>query len=141
MNTTKTLLAGVIAGVVAFLGGWLVYGMALQGFMEENLNQCASIPMDDMNMGLMFAGNLCWGLTYAFILAWAGTNSLMGGIKNAALIALFSSLSMTLQTHSMTTVYSNTTAIAVDVLASVVISSLMGAAIGWFYGRGAKSEA
>ena len=52
MNT-KTLIAGLVGGVAAFLLGWVVYGMALDAFMKENTNQCAALEMKDMNMMLM----------------------------------------------------------------------------------------
>ena len=140
MNT-KTLLAALVGAVVAFLCGFLIYGMLLETFMKENMNQCASLPMKEMNMVLMILANLVSGLVMALILSWAGVTTLMGGLTKGAIIGFMYSLCWGLMMLSMTTMYNNTTAFVVDVLVGMVMSGLIGGAVGWMLGRGKTAGA
>lgn len=140
MNT-KTLIAGLVGGVAAFLLGWVVYGMALDAFMKENTNQCAALEMKDMNMMLMVIGNLTSGLVMALILSWANVTNFMGGIMKAAIVGLLYALTFDLMMHSMSTYFSNSTALVVDVLASTVMTAIVGGLIGWMLGRGNSASA
>lgn len=135
MNT-KTLIAGLVGGVAAFFLGWIVYGMALDAFMRENTNQCAALDMKDMNMILMVIGNLTSGLVMALILSWANVTNFMGGIMKAAIVGFLYSVTFDLMMHSMSTYFSNSTALIVDILAGTVMTAIVGGVIGWMLGRG-----
>lgn len=135
MNT-KVLLGGVVGGVTFFLLGWLIYGIILTDFMTANFNQCMALPMDQMNLPLVFISNLCWALVLALTYYWSNTTEVMDGVKKAALIAVLVGLANALMMHSMTTLYSGFTAILVDVAALTVMLSVGGAVITWVMNRG-----
>jgi hypothetical protein len=137
----KTLIAGLVGGVAAFLLGWVVYGIALDAFMKENTNQCAALDMKDMNMMLMIIGNLTSGLVLSLILSWANVTNFIGGMMKGAIVGLLYALTFDLMMHSVSTYFSNSTALIVDVLASAVMSVIIGGVIGWMLGRGNSASA
>jgi len=58
----------------------------------------------------------------------------MAGAKTAGIIGLLLSASMDFGYYSMTTMYSNSTVIIVDIIAYTVYMSITGAFIGWGMG-------
>ena len=50
MKTDKLLLAGVLGGAVAFLLGYLVYGVLLTGFFEANLGSATGVMRGETEM-------------------------------------------------------------------------------------------
>jgi len=137
---TKTLLAGLAAGVASFFSGWFIFGMALDGYMKENTNQIMSLNMDQFNFAALFLGSLVWGMLYAIILSWANANSLISGLMKGALVGFLFALSLDLNIFSMTTMYNNTTVIFVDVIANTVSGAIVGAIVGLILGIGRGSS-
>ena len=131
MNT-KVIVGGIIAAIVMFLLGWLIYGVLLADIF----------PMDGepsgMAMGMIFASNLFWGLLLAYILGtWAGVSTPMGGAQAAVIIAILAGLSMDAMQMGLE-VMSMKQAI-IDVIAGAVLSGVAGAVIGWYNGRGSTA--
>jgi len=128
MNS-KVIVGGVIAAIVMFLLGWLIYGMLLSDIF----------PMDGepsgMTMGMLFLSNLFWGLLLAYILGtWAGVSTPMGGLQAAVIIAVLAGLSMDTMQYALGDITMKQA--VVDVIAGVVIGGIAGAVIGWYNGRG-----
>ena len=140
MNT-KTLLAALVGGVVAFFLGWLVYGMVLESFMKENMNQCMMKAMEDMVWWAMIASNLFWGLSLALLLSWAGVTTFMGGLTKGAIFGLVLMLSFDLQFWSMSSMFNNMNAMVVDVLCGTIMNALVAGVVGWMLGRGNAAAA
>ncbi len=59
----------------------------------------------------------------------------------AAIVGLLYALTFDLMMHSMSTYFSNLTALVVDVLASTVMTAIVGGVIGWMLGRGNSASA
>ena len=59
----------------------------------------------------------------------------------AAIVGLLHALTFDLMMHSMSTYFSNLTALVVDVLASTVMTAIVGGVIGWMLGRGNSASA
>ena len=47
MGNNKILIAGLVGGVVSFLAGYLIFGLALQGFAEANAGSVIANRADD----------------------------------------------------------------------------------------------
>ena len=119
MNTKNFLVAGTIGGIVNFLLGWVFYGMLFSAFFPEG---------EEMNLVFTFLGCLTSGLFIAFIFAkWARITAPLTGLKAGAIIGLFTSLSMNFFMFSNKAV--DYKYIALDTVISMVISSLVGAAV------------
>jgi hypothetical protein len=78
---TRTLLAALVGGVVAFLLGWLIFGMLLMGWMEAHMLSYPGLMKteEEMNLALMFLSNLCLALLLAWSFGRMGVNSLTEG--------------------------------------------------------------
>lgn len=125
MKTKNFLVSGVAAGVLNFLLGWLFYGILFKNIYPEGEN---------MNLVFTFLGCLTYGLFIAYIFTkWAGITIPITGIKAGAIIGFFTSLSMNLYMYSnMPPNYEN---MALDVVITIVISAVMGAAIAMINGK------
>ncbi|HSN47636.1 MAG TPA: hypothetical protein VLR29_02640 [Flavobacterium sp.] len=125
MNVKNFLVSGVIAGIINFLLGWVFYGILFKDIYPEG---------ETMNLVFTFLGCLTYGLFIAYVFTkWAGITNPVIGLKAGAVIGFFTSLSMNLYMYSNRPVnYQN---MALDVLITIVISAIMGAAIASINGK------
>lgn len=137
MNSSKTLIGALIAGIVSFFSGWLIYGILLASYMESNAMEC-SRPMEEMIMGGMVLSNLVAGLFYALIYSWSNIKGWIPGMQKGAILGLLYAVSLDAGMYSMTTMFSSINEIIVDVVASTAMATLTGAALGWWMGRGSE---
>ena len=134
----KILIGGLIGGIAAFLLGWVIYGMALQGLMEANTTEAAKTTMraeEDMVWWAMILGNLALGFLFALIYGrWANISTFKTGAIAGAVIGLLWGLSFDLMMYSMSTLYT-LTGVAIDVIAFAVMCALVGGIVAWWLGR------
>jgi hypothetical protein len=133
MNIKKLLAGGVAGGIAYFLLGWLIYGMALKGFMEAH--QVPGIMKSEAefmgNMHFMVISNLILGLMIAYIYSLANINSLMEGLKVGLIFGLLMALSFDLMMFAMSNMFDGMTSLAVDIAASTVFTGLGAAVVGF----------
>jgi phosphate/sulfate permease len=125
MKTKNFLVSGVVAGIFNFLLGWLFYGILFKDIYPEGEN---------MNLVFTFMGCLTYGLFIAYVFTkWAGITIPLTGIKAGAIIGFFTSLSMNFYMFSNKPVnYQN---MVLDVVITIVISAIMGAAVAAINGK------
>lgn len=135
------LLAGLAAGVAGFLAGWVLFGMLLMGYFEANMISYEGLMKgeDEMNLGVLFLGNVFFGL----LLSWAawrmGATNAMGGLRTGLVIGVLVYASMAMMFYSMWNLYANATAMVVDVLANTAWAGIMGLVAGLVLGMGKKA--
>lgn len=132
------LLAALAAGVVGFLLGWVIFGMALMGYYEANMMHYDGLMKaeGEMNLALMFLSNLCVGGVLAYCCHRMGATTLVGGAMTGAVIGFLFYLSVDLGFLSMMNMFANNTMVVVDVLANTVWAACMGAVAGVVLGIG-----
>lgn len=138
MSTNKILLAGVVGGVVAFLLGFICYGLLLGDFFASNMGSATGVMRGDAEMQWvpMVVGHLTWGMLFAVIYGrWASISTFGTGAQAGALIGVLVALSFDMIQLGSTHVSTLTGALA-DVVVLTVISAIIGGVVGWFYGRG-----
>ena len=140
MNT-KTLLAGLVGGVIAFLLGWAIYGYILKSMMEGHCNADMMKKEEDMVMWAMILSNLFWGYTMALVLSWANSKSFMDGLTKGAIFGVVLGLAYDLGLYGMANWFTDTTGMILDVIAGTIMSCVIGGVIGWMYGRGETASA
>ena len=96
-------------------------------------------PEGEMDLGLMFVSNLLFGGLLAWVALRTGKANLVGGAITGATVGLLVYLSIDLSFISMMNMYANTTMLVVDVLASTVWATGVGAVAGLVLGWGAKA--
>ncbi|NNE26398.1 MAG: DUF1761 family protein [Saprospiraceae bacterium] len=91
MNKT-TIFAGVAAGVVWYILGFLFYGMSglMDGYMTE-AGAAVMLPEENINMILLIVAHLVLGIVFAAIYSkWArGTHTFKHGAELGVMVALF----------------------------------------------------
>ena len=143
MNTNKFLIGGIIGGIANFLLGWLVWGTLLMSFMKEHTTEAGKAVMradENMIWWALIAANLLLGFLISYILNKAGVMSAGSGAAIGAVVGLLMSAVINLFNYAFMDL-GDTTAMVVDVLASTVVTAIVGAIIGWFNGRGVKAAA
>jgi uncharacterized membrane protein len=137
MNTNKFLVGGIIGGVTNFFLGWLIYGMMLMNFMQSHSNNASGVFRTEETMiwWALILGNLAFGFLLSYILNKSNVNSAMAGATVGAVVGFLMSLAIDFSIYAQVNLW-DTTAMAVDIIASTVMSAIAGAAIGWYLGRG-----
>lgn len=140
MNT-KTIVAGLLAGLVALVFGGLVYGMLLATTFAELSGSASGVTksneemMSGINILYLILGHLTLGLFLAYIYSkWANISTVAGGAKAGAIIGSFMAISwdlITLATTNVTTLQG----VILDVVIGIIMMSLAGAVVGWWLGR------
>ena len=140
MNTNKFLIGGIIGGVANFLLGWLIYGMLLMSFMQTHSNNSSGAfrAETDMVWWAMVAGNLALGFLFSYILNKSNVSSAVSGATTGAIVGLLMSIGIDLMMYAQLNLW-DTTAMAVDIAASTVISAIVGGVIGAYLGMGKKT--
>jgi uncharacterized membrane protein len=138
MNTNKFLLGTLVGGVTFLILGFLIYMLALASFFEAHSVGPAGTAKEAPNMLFLVIGNFAYGglLSYIFN-KWAGIKTAATGAEAGAVIGLFVAMTWYFIQYAITNIMDLTGTI-VDLIAYVIISSLVGAVIGWVLGRGAS---
>jgi hypothetical protein len=141
MNNVKFAVGALLGGVLYFLLGWLIYGILLMDQMATHIaNPGGFRAAEEMNFPALIVGNLFFGVLFAYILMKAGVRSAKEGAVIGAVIGGLLSLAINLMLYAQTNLY-HLSAIPLDLVASVVLSGLVGAAIGWYFSRGPLNKA
>jgi len=127
MKKTQKILAGtLVAGIVMFFLGWLIYGVLLAGFLSANCDNSNARPMEEMVWWALILANFASGLLLALTLGWSGSITMGAGFKIGALLGLLIALAFDLSMYAMTTMYSNLAVIVVDSLGYAILYGLSG---------------
>jgi uncharacterized membrane protein len=140
MNTSKILVAGLVGGAVAFLLGFLVWGLALNSFMAENTGSATGVMKSeaDFNWIAMVLGHLSLGLLFAVIYGrWASISTFATGAQAGAVLGFLISFTYDMISYGSTNVMNLTGAI-VDIVVSTIISAIIGGVVALMLGRGGK---
>jgi hypothetical protein len=129
MNVKNFMVGGIVGGVADFLMGWLVYGILLKDTFPKPQGAGPE------NMLFIFLGCLCFGFLLSFIFAQGeGVSRCVPGIKVALGVALFMSLCNNFF-YAMYKDSMDVKMVAIDVLASLVIATVVGAVISVVNGK------
>jgi hypothetical protein len=130
---TKQIALGTLAGTVTmFLFGFLIYGIAISGFMQAHGNPLIARPMDQMLFAVMVLSNFMWALLFAIIISWTNNYGIGSGAKVGATTGFLGLLGLNLTFFATTTVHNNDmTLVIVDSLAFALLSGISGAVTGW----------
>lgn len=140
MNTNKIIVAGLVGGVVAFMLGFLIYGMALESFMAKNAGSATGVMRDqaDFQWIPMILGHLSFGLFFAVIFGrWATISTFATGAKAGAVLGFLIGFAYDMINYGSTNLMNLTGAI-VDILVGTVIAAIVGGVVGLMLGRGSK---
>ncbi len=123
MNVKNFIVGGIVGGIVDFLMGWLIWGILLKETFP------APEGSGPENIMFIFLGCMSFGFMLSYIFAQGETVlKCVPGIKFAVGVALF----MSLANNFFGNMYKDTIdvkMVAIDVVASLVVAAVVGAAI------------
>lgn len=131
----KILRGTVFGGIAYFLLGWLVWGILMMDFYTANMNQCTARPGGEMIWWAIIVSNFTFALLLSLILKWSGARGFIDGLKTGAIFGFLMGLSLDLSFYSMSTMFNNVTAIAVDVVVNTVATAIIGLVIVLTWGK------
>lgn len=140
MKSNKFLLGGIVGGAAYFLIGWLVWGMLLMNFMKEHTKDVPGVMRDEKDMiwWAMIVSNLAMGFLLSYILSKSSASSAGSGAAGGFVFGLLVSIAVDTMLYAQMDLW-DTTAMLVDIVAMTVVSTIVGAIIGWLNGMGAKA--
>ena len=137
MNSKNYFLAGILGGIVYFLLGWLVYGMLLMNYMEENAGLALGVNRVEMLFWSIGLGSLLYGFFLSYIFSCVGqVKTAAAGAKSGAWVGFLVAGAIDFTMYGTTNI-STLNAVAVDILAATVLASITGAVVAWVLGAGA----
>jgi hypothetical protein len=131
----KVLVGGLIGGVVFFLLGWLVYGMALTTMMTENTMAGINRPMEEMQWAFLIIGHFAFGFLMAYILDKSNVYSFGSGATMGAVIGFLFALAFDFIMYATTNYYTTMSFVFIDIIVATVMSAIVAGVVGWWYGR------
>jgi len=134
MTMGRIVLAGLIAGTVAFMFGFLTYGFVLEDFFMANAGSAEGVERgDDMLMLPLIIGHLAWGLLLAYIIGKLGRiNTFRDGAAVGAVLGFLGTAAVDLISFG-TTNLTTLEGTLVNILILTIISATIGGIVGWIY--------
>jgi hypothetical protein len=136
MNT-KSIIAGVLAGVALFFLGWVLYGILLADTMAGFAGSAKDSMRNPAEVSMLFLaiGNLCGGFLIAFVLGyWAKVSTFLGGAKAGAIIGFLAYASFDFMMYATSNMMV-LEGIFIDIAVSTFMYSIAGGIAGWWIGR------
>jgi hypothetical protein len=139
MNS-KTLIGGLIAGIVGFLLGYLIYAVLLKDYFSSNMTHYDGLTKDPPVIWEIGVANLVMGLLLAYIFSMSGIKSVAKGLATGIVVSLLATLTFDLFMHAQMNLF-DYSLLAIDVVLSAVLGGVSGAVLGWWMGRGTTAAA
>ncbi len=134
MDIKKLAVGGIVAGILFFLLGWLIYGMLLMDFMKNHPGVVSGYDKATPDMLYLVIGNLLSGFLMAYIFVKANITTLAGGLIMGAVVGVLMTASMDCIMYATTNLVSKKMMMA-DVLSSAAMSGITGAIVGMVLGK------
>jgi hypothetical protein len=133
----RVLVAAVAGAIVMFFLGFLIFGVALSGFMKAHIVAAAVPVVKEMpDMVPLVLSNLVFSWFYALVFdQWAGIKTFVGGVLGGMMIGIPVAIAIDLNFMSMFNIYSGFIVILVDAIAIGIMSGLSGGVIGFVLGK------
>lgn len=131
----KLLVGGLIGGVLFFLLGYLIWGLALQSTMEGSMMAGVNKPMEEFNWLFLVLGNLALGFLLAYVLTKSNTSGFAGGATVGAVLGLLFAASFDFTMYGVSNIFTSMTVVFIDIVANVVAFAVAGGILGWWLGR------
>ena len=138
MKASKILVAGLVGSILALTLGFLVYGLVLDSFFEENMGSATGVMREEANFNwvAMIIGHLGIGFLYAIVFGgWTNIRTFAAGARAGATIGFLIGLANGMISFGSTNI-ANLPATLVDILVGTVLSSIIGGIVGALLGRG-----
>jgi hypothetical protein len=134
---TKPILAVLAGGATAFILGWLIFGMALMGFYENNITHYEGLMKTAPPMWGYVVGSFLQAGLLTYILSLAGINTFGKGFLSALIVTFLISAIYDLYFYNGMNLYSGPV-LVVDVIVNTLMGGLIGGVVALVLGSGKK---
>lgn len=140
MNT-RFFLAVLVASLLAFFGGWLVFGVAFSDYYDSNMNKAAKILIKEpMAIWAIAISNIAWTLLITWVLQKTGSTTFMKGLSTSLWISFLVILVFDLSIYGFWDIY-GLGFIAMDIIVTSIFWGIVGAIAGAVLGSGKNAVA
>ena len=141
MNFKTLITRGVMATVMYFLLGWLVFANLFADYFNSHMGPgtCANRPQDQILIWSMFVSCLGYGFLLSFVFSRSGIHSFRQGLITGAVTGFLYACAVNFNLYATTTTWTMEGIIA-DIIIFTIISAIIGAAVS-FIGRRGKTSA
>lgn len=135
---TKFFLAVLAASVLAFFGGWLIFGIIFNEYYSSNTNQAAKLLMKSpTNMWAVAVSNIAWALLITWVLQKTGSTNMMKGFRTSIWVSFLVALVFNLSMYAFWNIY-ELPFLLVDSVISSIFWGIAGSVSGAILGSGQK---
>ncbi len=136
----KFLLAALAATVIAFGGGFAVYGLLEDYYNSHTSAGALALQKEEPIIWAMIVGYVFWGLLPTYVVNISGKHSFGGGFMVGLILGFFMIAGFDLFFYSYMNMYNDLGIVVVDILTNTVFIGIVGGVAGWVLGRGSKSK-
>ena len=133
MNT-KTLVNGLLTGVLAFLLGWLIFGILLMDYYTQHMMQYGGLMKNPPDFVYIFIGSVAYGLLLSYVFTMGNVATASKGAIVGLVIGLLIQINFDTFLFAQMNLMGRSL-ILVDISASAAFSAIIGAFLGWWMGR------
>ena len=130
----KTIVGGILAAILSFLLGWLIFGILLMDYYAGNMKTYEGLMKTAPVMWAIALSNLCFGFLLAFVFQMGGVRTASRGFVTAMIISLLTSMSFDLYMYAQFDLYAGSLLVT-DVLVNMIYGGIVGTFLGWWFGR------
>lgn len=127
MLTKRNLIATLVTGIWSFMGGYLIWGILAEGFLNDHLGSALGMGKEMPEFPLLAAGCFIQAFAFSTIYGkWANGDFSMGdGLKYGALIGILIGFGNGFITHA-TSNFLDMTGTLINGILYVVFHTIMG---------------
>lgn len=131
MNVKKIFISGLAGGIVAFLLGWLFYGMLFTDFFSKHAGTATGVNRSETEMifWALILGHIALGFLLAYVIDRGAEPNLQSGLTAGFIVGVLFSSGINLIMYATTHLY-GLISVAADVAITGVICAVSGAVIG-----------
>lgn len=132
----RFLVCAIAGGIVIFVLGFLIYGLALASWMQANTVQYPGLMIDPPNFVALAVSNIVWAGLIAFVADnWANAKDFGAGMKVGGIVMFLASMAMNLGYTAFWNIFQNMLVPVVDVAVMTFMGVVAGGVIGFILGK------
>ncbi len=136
----RFIVSAVAGGIVMFVLGFLIYGLALDPWMKANIAEYAGLMKKAPDMIALAGMNIVWAGLIAFVADnWAKARDFGSGMKVGGILMFFASIAINLGYTAFMNMYLSVLVPLVDSVAMTFLGVVVGGVIGVVLGKMHKS--
>jgi hypothetical protein len=130
----KTIIAGIVTGVVVFILGFVIFMLLLGSYYDQNTMHYPGFAKASADYLFLAVSCLAYGLLLAYIFALGNITDAKKGFMAALIIGLLVQINFDTYIYAQFNLWGRKL-IAIDVVVNGIVSGIVGAFLGWWNGR------